>query len=269
MRKLAALAASSAAAMLSTGTAHAAACAIKPPVSVKWGFVAKHLTASGIAPNDPHGAPCYIARFLTYYAERRNGLPTTLNLDPDGQPWTATNRPITGNAVYDVFRHGTERVSVTLTKPMTPKDAKAWARQTLEEFESAAHPDPFLNVPDDAAHSDGGQVTCKVRANTKMDCTTVVNYGEDAYWHTTAPSGQVYVNYKADRVVWTERLQWLPALFVWHLDPFFPEAPKASTFGGDEGFAGKALHRTPWTDTMPCGNTTTTPCSMVPYTPGA
>lgn len=225
------------------------------------------MTETGIAADDPHGSPCRIARWLTYYAERQNGLPGTLNLDPDGQAWSTRKHALPGNAARDTFTYRTEHVSVTLINPMSLKDAKKWAQQTLNDFEARAHPDPLLNVHDDANHSDGGQITCKQVDRTKVDCTTVVTFSEDAYTYSTAPSGQVYVNYKADRVMWTERMQWLPALFVWHLDPFFPRAPKAPTYGGDKSFAGHALHRTRTIDSYPCGDTSN-PCSMVPYSPG-
>ena len=95
----------------------------------------------------------------------------------------------------------------------------------------------------------------------------MVTYEEDAYWYTTDSTGQVWVNSKADKLTWTERFQWLPALFVWHVSPYFPQAPRASTFGGDEGFGGRALHRSPFTDSLRCGDATN-PCSMVPY-PGS
>jgi hypothetical protein len=255
-------------ALVGAGQAGAATvrCTPRAPVSTRTGFVAENLTATGIPAHDPHGSPCYIARWLTYYAERQNGLPSRLALDPDGQPWTVKKWSAPGNATRDRFTHGSERVTVILIKPMTVKDATREAQQTLNDFEAAAHHDPYLNVPDDADHSDGGTITCKP-SRTKVNCTTVVTYEEDAYWYTTNSSGEVWVNYKADKLTWTERFQWLPAIFVWHLDPTFPQAPNASTYGGDRNFAGRALHRSPFVDKLQCGDATH-PCSMVPY-PGS
>ena len=117
-------------------------CATTAPVSRRTGFIAKDLTASGIPAHDPHGSPCHIANWLTYYAEKQNGLPSSLALDPDGQPWAVHKWAAPGNATSDTFTHGTERVTVVLIKPMSTKDAKRLARQTLDDFEAAAHPDP-------------------------------------------------------------------------------------------------------------------------------
>ena len=255
----------SAGALLAAGHAAAATvhCTPRAPVSRRTGFIASHLTASGISSHDPHGSPCHIANWLTYYAEYQNGLPARLALDPDGQPWAVHKRAVACNAVHDTFTHARERVSVLLALPMTVKDANRVAQGVQDDFESAAHHDPYLNVPDDSTHSDGGTITCKP-AGTAATCTTVVTYTEDAYHYTTDPSGQVWVNYKSDKLTWTERFGFHPAIFVWHLSSSFPQDPKASTYGGDRRFGGHALHRTPFVESLKCGDATH-PCSMVPY----
>lgn len=247
-------------------TASTVHCATRAPVSRRTGFIAKDLTASGIGRHDPHGSPCHIANWLTYYAERQNGLPARLALDPDGEVWTVRKRAVPDNAVRDTFTHARERVSVLLILPISTKDARRVAQGTLDDYEAAAHPDPYLNVADDAEHSDGGTITCRP-GRTGSTCTTTVSYTEDAYWYTTDSSGQVWVNYKADKVTWTERFEFLPAIFVWHLHALFPQAPGASTYGGDRRFAGRALHRHPYDETLKCGEATH-PCSMAPYPSG-
>ena len=58
-----------------------------------------------------------------------------------------------------------------------------------------------------------------------------------------------------------------PARFVWHVYTDFPQDPKASTYGGGGCFAGRALHRSPFTEQDQCGDAVN-PCDMVPYPGG-
>jgi len=82
--------------------------------------------------------------------------------------------------------------------------AKRLAQETLDDFETIGRADPFLNVPDDPDHSDGGLIACKRTVPGHLDGKTAVTFSEDAYRYEIE-NGVPYVVYASDRVVWTMR----------------------------------------------------------------
>jgi hypothetical protein len=64
---------------------------------------------------------------------------------------------------------------------MPVRFAKRLAQETLDDFETIGRVDPFLNVPDDPDHSDGGLIACKRTVPGHVDCKTAVTFSEDAY----------------------------------------------------------------------------------------
>jgi len=87
---------------------------------------------------------------------------------------------------------------------MPVRFAKRLAQETLDDFETIGRADPFLNVPDDPDHSDGGLIACKRTVPGHVDCKTAVTFSEDAYRYEIE-NGVPYVVYASDRVVWTMR----------------------------------------------------------------
>jgi hypothetical protein len=93
------------------------------------------LRATNVPPNDPHGDPCHVANWLTYYIEydwaygpvdwsvsdSYGALPQQLALDPDGQTWRVSYSPrlktAHTNVLHATLTHKRERVTVTLDFP--------------------------------------------------------------------------------------------------------------------------------------------------------